>query len=228
MLPIYLAIAATIVLIVGGVAIAYRNFKKTIDHRLPTALRNARALPVAEVRDATVAKVVGKVELATPAIRSPLSKRVCVCYRVRVEEEVLRGDVDESPNRIWITIVDEQRGVDFYVRDDSGLALVRYDGAESLFDWDEGYGDGTLESFETTPEYAAFCKRHGVDGPGRKLRCFEGALEVGERAHVMGTVKRGTEGEPTVLTKQGDAPLYIADADLFERDREVQPGPKDA
>ncbi len=144
---------------------------------------------------------------------------------MRIQEEVERFDGDDSPSLIWITIVDEQRGVDFYVRDETGLALIRYEGAESLFDWDERYGDGTFENFETTPEYAAFCKRHGVDGPGRKLRCFEGALEVGERAHVMGKVKRGNDGEPTILFKQGESALYIADADLFERDRDVEPGP---
>ncbi len=71
MLPVYIAIAALVVFVVGGVAVAYRNFKKTIDHRLPVALRNAAALPVAELREATVAKVVGLVELATPAIRAP-------------------------------------------------------------------------------------------------------------------------------------------------------------
>jgi len=218
----YVVTAAVLLLVVGGIVLAYRSFKTTVDHRLPSALRRAPALPVSSTTDGTTAKVVGRVELAQPALRAPLSGKVCVCYRVRVQEEVgIR--VGDSVSHEWKTRVDEQKGVDFYVHDDTGLALVRYEGAEALFDWDERYGEGTYEDESTTPELAAFLKRHDLSSKDKKLRSFEGTLEIGEQAHVLGVVSRSPGDDTIVIEKKGEEPLFIADANLFDRDREVEP-----
>ena len=227
MMLVVLVIGAVFLLILGiGVVLAFNRFRQTVDYRLLTTLRKAAVVPIASVKDSAFEKISGTVELAKPLIRAPISKRECVCYRVRVEEEVVITDADMSTSRTWKTIVDESDQIDFYVRDDSGRALVRVEGADSLFDWDESYGDSTYETMDTTPEYAAFCQRHGLDGTKQTLRCFEGVLEVGERAHVQGTVEKGRdEREPIVLRKRGESPLYVADADKFEKYRDKEPGP---
>jgi hypothetical protein len=82
-----------------------------------------RALPatrIADVGDGQIVKVVGEVIYGHRTTASPLSRRRCAYYSVRVDQRVGSGLLAS-----WLTLVGEAGGVDFYVRDDSGTALVR-------------------------------------------------------------------------------------------------------
>ncbi len=199
-----------------GVYVFWRNFKKTIYYRAPTALGRAPRVAIADAGQGQTVKVQGRVEIGQRTLEAPLSGKRCVSWRVRVQEEHTFGNVDGPGTLQWETIVEETASVDFRVRDDSGVALVLPDGAEVLFDWDERYGEGMLEDESNTPRLLQFMRKSGRRTPACKVRYEEGSLVEGEVAQVLGTVSRSGAGESVIISKQGDSPMFIADDTLFK------------
>jgi hypothetical protein len=80
------------------------------------ALKRLAATPIADAREGEIVKIVGTVGYAGQTVESPMSRRTCAFYSIVVEKS------NRTPA---IEILREERGVDFHVRDASGVALVR-------------------------------------------------------------------------------------------------------
>jgi hypothetical protein len=150
-----------------------------------------RALPatrIADAGDGQIVKVVGELIYAHRTTASPLSRRSCAYYSVRVDQYTGSGLLAS-----WLTLVREAGGVDFYVRDDSGTALVRV-------------GKGRLASALVQDRTArispllhddwhleALLAERGYEVGGmffrKTYRASHGVLEAGERIAVAGRAR---------------------------------------
>lgn len=148
------------------------------------ARRAMRAVPRKAIRDVAEgekARIVGSVELAQ-SIAAPLTGRACAYWRVVVQE--LRG----GKNRRWVTVIDEHEGVDFFVRDESGKALIKTELVTPLLEKDAALSSGFLN--DATPELEAFLAARGRSSKGwvfnKSMRYREGVVEHGETVCVVG------------------------------------------
>jgi hypothetical protein len=156
------------------------------DRRIKRALKRVRATPVAEVRDGRVVKLVGEVVSAGRSLEAPLTQKACAYYSISVEEY----QVQTLRRATWREVLREERGVDFYLRDESGIALVhvteRSTFAALLRDRKARaspvlYSDAELERLLSARGHAtrgAIFRKH--------LRASECVLQAGERVAVGG------------------------------------------
>ena len=115
--------------------------------------------------------------------------------------------------------------MDFLVEDESGIARIDVDGADSALVLDTDLKSGTFE--EASPEARAFLKGHrrrstGFYGFNHRMRFREGALEPGERVAVAGAARMelfpgepgrrgyGTRPERPVLFAPNDSGLLLS------------------
>ena len=91
------------------------------ERRIKRALRSIKPTPIRDVKDGKAVKIVGELVYAGRSIPSGLSLRACAYYSVQVQQFRNRG----SRGGRWKEILREEKGVDFYLRDETGMALVR-------------------------------------------------------------------------------------------------------
>ncbi|MGZ3429390.1 MAG: hypothetical protein ACXVCV_22220, partial [Polyangia bacterium] len=96
------------------------RFAFTRDRRIKRLLRRFKPTPIRDAEDGRVVKIVGELVYTGRSIPSPLTLRQCAYYSIVVEEFRSRGRSGR-----WHEIIREEKGIDFYLRDDSGMALVR-------------------------------------------------------------------------------------------------------
>jgi hypothetical protein len=139
---------------------------------------------LADVREGRLLKVVGRVELLDPIV-SPLAKRPCAAYSVKLQEKVTTFDslihVVESASR------------DFVLRDGSGYVVVRAANA-SIF-WEHAVElRGALWQDRATAEIRAFLRRHDLpstDCVGElPYRFSEGVVADGTELTLIGRARR--------------------------------------
>ncbi|MBL8718622.1 MAG: hypothetical protein JNL79_21755, partial [Myxococcales bacterium] len=137
-----------------------------------------------------------------------ISGRRCAYYRVVVEEQY-----ESSGRRSWRDVLDEQDGVDFLVKDETGEALVKTTRVEAVLEKDRSKSSGFLR--DATPELEAFLKKHGRSSEGlvfnRTLRYREGVVEAGERVAVAALVRRKTAKARPILAAPPNGSLLISD-----------------
>lgn len=171
------------------------------------ALQRVPRKRIGDLRDGEEARVIGVVGVEAP-IRAPISGRRCAYYRVVVEEQY-----ESSGRRSWRDVLDEQDGVDFLVKDETGEALVKTTRVEAVLEKDRSKSSGFLR--DATPELEAFLKKHGRSSEGlvfnRTLRYREGVVEAGERVAVAGLVRRKTPEARPVLAAPPNGSLLISD-----------------
>lgn len=165
------------------------------------ARRAAWRVPSRRIRDLRAyetARVIGTVEVeAERTVRSPLSGRECVYWHVVVQELGERG--------VWHTVLDEGDGVDFLVRDETGTVLVQPGRARAFLERDQRYYElGLL--LAPCPELERFLASRGHASRDRSLRCYEGVLEPGEEAAVVGVGARRRNPPSGEATGYRDAP----------------------
>src|SRR4051794_2968578 len=97
------------------------RFGFTRERRIKRLLRRVKPTAIARARDGKVVKIVGELLYAGRSMPSPLSGRECAYYSIVVSEYRGTG----TRGGAWVEIVREERGIDFLVRDESGVALVR-------------------------------------------------------------------------------------------------------
>src|SRR5439155_23430536 len=114
-LLIPLSVIATVA---GGL---WLRFGYTRERRIKRVLRAVKPTAIAAARDGKAVKIVGALAYAGRSIPSPLSGRQCAFYSIVVREYRSRGGKGGE----WKEVLREEKGVDFFVRDDSGVALVR-------------------------------------------------------------------------------------------------------
>lgn len=140
-------------------------------------LKRMRAIPrkrVADVLDGETVRVVGVVE-AHQTIAAPLSGRPCVHWRVIVKERRL----GKSPR--FVTILDDQGGTDFVVRDETGRARVVNEQVNAQLRNAAQFSFGSL--FETRePRVAEYLRSR----PGLQGTSFSSPMQLEERIVQLG------------------------------------------
>ncbi len=152
--------------------------KKRLIENIPTSKIRSLAMGLVEI--------FGSVEpqLVNGTMKSPMTGKPCVYYRYTVEE--LRSSGKSSR---WVTIQKDEKGVPFYVRDDTGKVLVDPAGAKVDIPSDFGFTTGWRKKEPQT--LLDFIKTSGiVYNPGsllkRKLRFSEHFLAPMDKCYVMG------------------------------------------
>jgi hypothetical protein len=96
----------------GGLAL---RFAFGPDRRIKRVLRQVRPTAIAAARDGQAVKIVGQLVHASSTIATPIFDRACAFYSILVHEHPVQlGEIFR-----------EDKGVDFYLRDGSSMALVR-------------------------------------------------------------------------------------------------------
>jgi len=160
------------------------------DRRIKRALRRVKPTPIRDAKDGRAVKIVGELVYAGRSIPSPLSQRPCAYYSIVVEEYRGRG----TRGGRWREIVREQSGIDFYLRDDSGMALVRIAGdGNQLPALVQDRRARTSPILRNDADLERFLTARGRSVEGtffrKNLRAFEGILEAGERVAVGGLAR---------------------------------------
>ncbi len=115
--PLYIVGTAFVLGLGGRLEYLYRQPER----RAGRALRAMPATTIARVKDGRIVKIVGDVVAERGGtVEAPLSRRACVYYSLVVEQ--YRATPAGSN---WHAIIEERRGVDFLLRDESDVALVR-------------------------------------------------------------------------------------------------------
>jgi len=159
-------------------------------YRLFRRIRRVRRRRISELGDNVRARVTGTVQPYGPLLESAMTGRECVFYRVQVTG-TQPGKTTMKP------LIDESRGVPFFVEDETGRALI--DPMDARVDlvadaWSDEH------SFDVpTPRTDALLERHGFGSLSHawrsNLRMRESVIVVGDRLTLVGFGVR--EGDPT-------------------------------
>lgn len=168
-----------------GVRIAF-----TRDRRIKRALKQVKPTLIRDAKDGKAVKIVGELVYAGRSIPSPLSQRACAYYSIVVTEYRGRG----SRGGHWHEIVREERGIDFYLRDDSGMALVKIAGeGQALPALVQDHRARTSPILHNDADLERFLNERGKSVEGalfrKNIRAVEGVLEAGERVAVGGLAR---------------------------------------
>ncbi len=162
----------------------------TRERRIKRALKQVKPTAIGDARDGKAVKIVGELVYAGHSIPSPLSQRTCAYYSIVVEEYRSHG----TRGGHWHEIIREEKGVDFYLRDASGIALVRVasDGRDLPALVQDKKARASPILFDD-PNLERFLNERGRSVEGaffrKNLRAFEGVLEAGERVAVGGLAR---------------------------------------
>ena len=144
-------------------------------------------IPTSKIRSLAMgqAEVYGEVVLAEGKIlKSPFTASDCVYYKYTVEEKISTGKSSH-----WRTIASGEYGTQFYLRDDTGSALVDPKGAEIDIpvDWHVGSGLGQ-DPPESVKMFLGTQKINfeGFFGMNKTMRYKEYYIAPGDKLYVMG------------------------------------------
>ncbi|MGZ3405929.1 MAG: hypothetical protein ACXVAN_05755 [Polyangia bacterium] len=165
------------------------RFAFTRDRRIKRLLRRFKPTPIRDAEDGRVVKIVGELVYTGRSIPSPLTLRQCAYYSIVVEEFRSRGRSGR-----WHEIIREEKGIDFYLRDDSGMALVRIASDGKYFPaLVQDRKARTSPIIRNDPNLERFLGERGQSVEGtffrKNLRAYEGILEAGERVAVGGIAR---------------------------------------
>ncbi|HZJ67875.1 MAG TPA: GIDE domain-containing protein [Kofleriaceae bacterium] len=206
-------------LVAGLAAIWFVAWYYSGQQRVKRQLRAARAWKIGELPESTPGRVIGKAEALGEVMTGPLTGRPCVCYVAKVEQ---RGRGSDR----WRTIIEESRGVNFRLVDDTGHAIIDPTDAKIALTFDRNRWSGISQ--DPTELEEAFLAKHGHGSKGwvfnKSLRYHEAVIEIGETVAVLGSGVR--EFDPTApppenyrgspptrlrLTSSARYPLVISD-----------------
>jgi hypothetical protein len=170
----------------GSVAIG-RAF--TRERRIKRLLRRFKPTPIRDAEDGRVVKIVGELVYTGRSIPSPLTLRQCAYYSIVVEEFRSRGRSGR-----WHEMLREEKGIDFYLRDATGMALVRIASDGKYFPaLVQDRKARTSPIIRNDPNLERFLgeRGHSIEGTifRKNLRAYEGILEAGERVAVGGIAR---------------------------------------
>jgi hypothetical protein len=197
------------------------RFAFTRERRIKRALKRVPPTAIARARDGKAIKIVGELVYAGRSIPSPLSGRECAYYAIVVEEYRSRGR-----SGAWHEIIREERGIDFYVRDDSGMALVRVSDRLAFPALVQDRRARVSPIMHSDADLERFLAERGRSTEGtffrKNLRASEGILESGERVAVGGLARWLPDpdaagggyreaGKRLVLQASEALPLFLTD-----------------
>ena len=152
------------------------------------ALERTPRLPIGEIRQGEMVKVIGHVRFATESLRAPMTDdRPCVCWHLRVQE-ARQGAQGGS----WTDVLDEVEGQDFLLEDETGVALVRGVMPEATLASSGPWIDNYVDDFR--PVVEEFLGGQGEQVRGalgkRVMRYQERILDDGARVAVLGIARQ--------------------------------------
>ena len=171
-----------------------------------------RETPLVEIGQLTsgLQKIEGQIRGHEKELRSPFSKRKCVFYRFHVQEMQTRGG--KHPSSHWVTIIDDKRGIDVTIADDTGEIEINLDEADVNLKTKKLTQSGTFN--DASPELEELMsERYGKSTKGllfnRGLRYTESYLRDGDNVLVIGDVKVHRSRAPEFY--KGEHHLMITD-----------------
>lgn len=177
-----LLIPVGVFVVIGVIVIISFYFsKKAVIKR---KLKKAVGKKISDIISGEIAKVVGKVEFAGEPLTAPLSGRKCAYYYVLVEEQVSTGKSSH-----WKTIIEEEVGGKFVIRDGRHCAHIDSRNVKSVLVEDRVYKSGFGN--DATSELERYLNAHGHKSEGtfgwnKTIQYKEGVLEEGELIAAMG------------------------------------------
>jgi len=182
-----IAIPATLVLCV---IIAYLIWYNSTEQKNLRTIRATPGVRIADAAEGQLVRVVGELKLRGKGLVSPVTETACAYYETRILES-RRGESSAASSN-WITVWRDTDSRDFYVQDDSGLALVHTLHAKAIVSDRIEYSIGTLN--DDNPELRLFAQAHGLLSQGllggdQPLRSEEGLLEPGKKVAVVGIAR---------------------------------------
>ncbi len=172
-----------LVILLTSAVVFYMLWYYSPREKIKRALRDATKYSIRDFPDSSLGKVVGRLVLLDEQLVAPLSGRPCAYFSISVEEYRSRGKSGS-----WVTMVEEERGVDFALDDGSGTAIVVVASAKTALSSDHRSSSGTFD--DPTPREQSYLDSHGRESEGwvfnKKIRYIEAVLEPGELVSVYG------------------------------------------
>jgi len=205
-----------VVIVIGAIILISLYFsKKAVIKR---KLKKAIVKRISDFVSGDIAKVVGKVEYIGEPLIAPLSGRRCAYYYVLVEQQVSTGKSSH-----WNTIIEEEVGGKFVIRDGRHCAHIDSTNVKSVLVEDRQYKSGY--GHDATAELERYLNAHGQKSEGtfgwnKTIRYKEGVLEEGELIAAMGRGewKNADQGQlpdnydrVLAITSTETEPVYLSD-----------------
>lgn len=147
---------------------------------------------ISSLRNNEFSRVTGKAITIKEPLIAPLSRRKCVFYQIKIEQET--GDDDNSS---WKTLIDEERFQEFYIDQNGDYLMVKLTQNPKNFTVylvvDKETKSGTFK--DASPKFEALLNQYdlkstGFFGLNKQLRYKEAIIEIGENITVAGTVRQ--------------------------------------
>ncbi|WP_204344338.1 hypothetical protein [Psychroserpens algicola] len=185
-------------------------------------LSNIPHKPASSLKTNELSKVTGKALHVEEPLIAPYSGRKCVFYQIKIQQKVSSGKSSH-----WKTLVKEERFQDFFVDTNGDFVIVKPQEHPRNYIChlvkDEKQSSGTFN--DPTAKFVALLKRYDIDaetyfGFNKRLRYYEGIIEIGERITVAGIAKWKSLSEPlpeypyskiATLESEGKQKLIITD-----------------
>jgi hypothetical protein len=190
----------------------WRSFFFTNEWLVSRPLRKLRRKKIAEVRDASVCKIVGRIQPLDAPLTAPLTGRPCVYFAVLVQEWVADSWWSRSQGT-WKELIHEEKSCDFLVSDGSGAARVRLAELPRLYLRDVTFASPVEVSH---PRLETFLMQHyEASAPQRDLHYRETVLCPDEEIAVVG--RPSFEADPgSGSASYREAPMRAVFADSEE------------
>ncbi len=154
-------------------------------------LRSMKKIPSKQIqlaKENEYLKIIGKAHCIDTPLISPISKRKCVYYQIKVEER------SGGKNKSWHTIINEEKAIDFSIESSGEKAIVQAY-SSSNYKMVHLVKDVKRESgiLNDPPKFLEnYLASHGKDSTGffgfnKTMHFQEGIIEIGEEISVLGT-----------------------------------------
>ena len=197
-----------------GIYLFFKGFgwfwEKRLIENTPTSKIRSIAMGLVEI--------LGEVVLAEKQIlKSPLSNKDCVYYRFKIEEYRSSGD-----SIIWVTIKKGDKGINFYLKDDTGSVLIDPNKAKieipakySLETSKEKQIPSALQAYLTEQKV----KTKALFGLNKMMRFTEYYIAPKDNLYIMGTAgdnpfveeATGQKNEEDIMIQKGKGFYYMSD-----------------
>lgn len=159
-----------------------------------TILRRLKKLPqnrIGSLRTNTFSKISGKALNINEPLIAPLSKRKCIFYKIKIQQNVNSGKSSD-----WKTLIEKENIQDFFIEKNGEQAIVLpVKVPKNYTDFlvtDKTTNSGTFNN--PTPEFMKLLKFYGIDnenlfGFNKQLKYEEAIIEVGEEITIAGNVR---------------------------------------
>jgi hypothetical protein len=184
----YLIIICIVILVVTiGFIVYFFSSKQKV-------IRTLSKLPTKQIgtlKTNEFSRVSGKALNIKKPLIAPLSKRECVFYFIKIEQE--KNDEDSSS---WKTLVKEERIQEFFLENNGDIVIVKPSQNPknylSHLVIDKKTKSGTFN--DPTPQFEALLLKYDIKSEGffgfnKSLRYTEGIIEIGEKITVAGFPK---------------------------------------